>query len=488
MTIKEIEERSGMTRANIRFYESEGLLSPTRRGNGYRDYSQEDLEVLKRIRLLRTLHISLEEIKALHTGEQELTATLEHHLKELGRQQEDLEQSCRVCLAMKQDGVRYETLNAQPYLAALEQPAKQGKSETPPELVSDRVSRVQAPWRRFFARSLDLAIYSMIWDLILILWVRISFNSFNTWGTIFSSLAGLVSMLVLEPVLLSLFGTTAGKWILGFRVMHYEERRLTWAEARSRTFGVWLWGMGLGVVPIFNLVRCWKSYKACVDGDTLPWESDSVLDLKDEKKWRIAVWIGVRAAMFGIAFLALNAAGQSKYRGDITVSQFCENYNRLASYYDMESDRSLDGEGNWTQDPVEEGAFVLEVLVGPENADIPEFVFTEEEGIMTGMSFTVSQENSNTWASGCQEEMMLSVLSFAGAKRKGNLFNGETDKIVTFIAEHPLEDFCFTANGVIVTCEVEYSGYMDLGQGVLYPEEGKEQENSFYLHFEMRKE
>ncbi|HIS46596.1 MAG TPA: MerR family DNA-binding transcriptional regulator [Candidatus Scybalocola faecigallinarum] len=26
MTIKEIEERSGMTRTNIRFYESEGLL------------------------------------------------------------------------------------------------------------------------------------------------------------------------------------------------------------------------------------------------------------------------------------------------------------------------------------------------------------------------------------------------------------------------------------------------------------------------------
>ena len=153
----------------------------------------------------------------------------------------------------------------------------------------------------------------------------------------------------------------------------------------------------------------------------------------------------------------------------------------------MENGRSLDGEGNWTQDPVEEGTFVLEVLEGPENADIPEYVFTEEEGIMTGMSFTVLQENSNTWASGCQEERLLSVLSFAGAKRKGNLFDGGTDKIVTFISEHPFEDFSFTANGVIVTCEVKYSGYMDLGDA-LYPEEGKEQENSFYLCFEMRQE
>ena len=37
MTIAELERRSGMTRANIRFYEGEGLISPARRENGYRD-------------------------------------------------------------------------------------------------------------------------------------------------------------------------------------------------------------------------------------------------------------------------------------------------------------------------------------------------------------------------------------------------------------------------------------------------------------------
>ena len=36
MTIKELEEAVGMTRANIRFYEQEGLLSPARSANGYR--------------------------------------------------------------------------------------------------------------------------------------------------------------------------------------------------------------------------------------------------------------------------------------------------------------------------------------------------------------------------------------------------------------------------------------------------------------------
>ena len=37
MTIKEIEALSGLNRANIRYYESEGLLAPERSSNGYRD-------------------------------------------------------------------------------------------------------------------------------------------------------------------------------------------------------------------------------------------------------------------------------------------------------------------------------------------------------------------------------------------------------------------------------------------------------------------
>ena len=41
MTIGELERELGMTRANIRFYEQEGLLSPHRGENGYRDYAPE---------------------------------------------------------------------------------------------------------------------------------------------------------------------------------------------------------------------------------------------------------------------------------------------------------------------------------------------------------------------------------------------------------------------------------------------------------------
>ena len=57
MTIKELEERTGMPRANIRYYEEQELIFPQRLPNGYRDYSEEDANTLEKIKLLRQLHL-----------------------------------------------------------------------------------------------------------------------------------------------------------------------------------------------------------------------------------------------------------------------------------------------------------------------------------------------------------------------------------------------------------------------------------------------
>ena len=103
MTIKEMEDRTGMERANIRFYEKEGLLSPSRLANGYRDYSEEDVETLMRIKLLRSLRMPLEDIRALQLSEKTLSDTLRMHLQRLTEEKELLsaaenwarEQDCR---------------------------------------------------------------------------------------------------------------------------------------------------------------------------------------------------------------------------------------------------------------------------------------------------------------------------------------------------------------------------------------------------------
>ena len=58
MKINEVEQLVGITRRNIRFYEKEGLLAPGRdSSNGYRSYTDEDVETLNRIKLLRKLDL-----------------------------------------------------------------------------------------------------------------------------------------------------------------------------------------------------------------------------------------------------------------------------------------------------------------------------------------------------------------------------------------------------------------------------------------------
>ena len=113
MTIKEVESRTELVRANIRYYESQGLISPVRRENGYREYTQQDVDTLLKIKLLRQLRFSMEEIQALQKGERDLALVLDQKLRELKLAQEENkspqevmeEAECQTCENRKyQDG------------------------------------------------------------------------------------------------------------------------------------------------------------------------------------------------------------------------------------------------------------------------------------------------------------------------------------------------------------------------------------------------
>ncbi len=317
MTIKEIEARSGMTRANIRFYEAEGLLSPARSGNGYRDYTEADLEELKRIRLLRTLRLSLEEIRALQTGEEALGAVLERRIAQLDRESGALRCAQSVCREMRADGADYRTLDAQRYLDAYERPtvAPRPAVPRPSPLAEDVLPPVRAPWRRLFARLLDLWLYTVLWDSFLVLAGNVNLSRLGMLPTLLNIFPPVALALLAEPLLLILTGTTAGKWIMGLRVTDPSGCRLRYTEALVRTWLALRRGMGL-CIPIYNLVRMWKSYKACWDGEALAWEEDTALQLRDERVWRDWALAGVFAVLVGLMGLAVmegecHATGES---------------------------------------------------------------------------------------------------------------------------------------------------------------------------------
>ena len=499
MTIKEMEELAGMPRANIRFYEAEGLLAPARNVNGYRDYSQEDLSVLKKIKLLRSLHMTLDEIKALHTGQQELSAVLEQQINKLSSDKEDLDKAQAVCEIMYRDGIHYDNLDAEKYLSNLRIGAPSYTVTSDKEKYSwetywdtreayeDTLPKIQAPWRRFFARTLDEAFYSAIWSCFLVLVLNINLINRSSASSFVDIIMTLLLTFILEPLQLSLFGTTLGKWILGIRILHNDDRKLTFSEAYQRTTQVLFYGLGFHV-PIYSLVRMWKSYKACTERETLDWEYDSRIILKDERNYRVAVYLTVRASFIGVLLLANVIAQIPKHRGGLTISQFAQNFRMLEKYYGIESGYILNDDGKWEKKVAEAGVVIY--IHGQEER--PDFVYeTDADGVIREIRFTITTrvaadtpEDERPWMSSYQDLMQLASLAFVGARDEFPQFSSARKKMIQNISSHSFEDYSFTEGNVTVACDVETQGYSPItGMSLLFPND--EGECSFYLNFTM---
>ena len=471
MTIKEIEERAGMARANVRFYESEGLLTPERKENGYRAYSEEDLATLLRIRLLRSLGVSLEDIRALQAGEAELPDTLQRQLDALLAEQKSVERSQAVCREMLDDGAQYATLDAPRYLDAL---SRETPAAVPQE---DKLPRVRSPWRRFFARALDEALCTALWVMFLL---ALNFNP-ATGGApmrFIHALMGSLIQLGLEPLFLSKLGTTPGKWILGLSVTDADGSYLSYGAAATRLLCVWWYGNALDIPPL-NLYRLYKSYDACDKGEVLPWETDSVLVLRDEAPWRAWAYVGARLAIIAVMTLAVLLALLPKHRGEITVAEFCENYNDLVDFLDREQFVRLDAREGWVARPADS------VYVSVGSTVRPPLTFIEENGYMTGVRFEESLVNSEYVPSSCNAEMQFLLMTFAGSQKGAVWHLAEIKDAVGVIADNGYGSFDVSACGVRAVCRVSYTGYEDFGGMYLFP---IDEPTTFDISFMLNKE
>lgn len=84
MLRNEVQDKTNLSRKAIEYYEEKGLIHPIKLENGYRDYSDEDVEVLKKISLLRNLGLSISEIALYLDSKEEALASIlrrkEHEL------------------------------------------------------------------------------------------------------------------------------------------------------------------------------------------------------------------------------------------------------------------------------------------------------------------------------------------------------------------------------------------------------------------------
>ncbi len=77
MYIKEVMEKTGLTRKAILYYESKGLINPVYEENNYREFSAKDVEKLKLISILKETGMDIITIGRVINGEENLKTALE---------------------------------------------------------------------------------------------------------------------------------------------------------------------------------------------------------------------------------------------------------------------------------------------------------------------------------------------------------------------------------------------------------------------------
>lgn len=489
MTIKELETRTGMERANIRFYEKEGLLSPKRLDNGYRDYSEEDADLLLRIKLLRSLHLPLDEIQAVKEGKITLAAILDRQQQRLSSEEKEVALAGKVCREIREEGASFNRLDAEKYLRQIAEKevkpqVSAGSSPAKPTYFSepsdkDRLPPAFTPFRRFFARSIDLVIYGLPVQLLIARFIPPSLLSEMAWITLLNSYIGYGVMLLVEPILLHFFGCTPGKWLWGLRV-EGPEGKLSWAEARARTLEMFSRGLGWGI-PGYILWREFDCMRDCMDRKAMPWDYVRYYTVDESKtRFRAVGTLGFHLAMLGLTIFVGFLQLLPPNRGELTTAEFAENYNYYVWYLGLSSNvYHLDEEANFAPLPESPGTVVI-YLGGRLRS---EFDCQLEDGKI--VSATVHMERFGGQITFGATDMLLPILACSGGW--SNLSDiVELARLEEEISPNSLSDYSMKIPGGTASWTVQTEGYELYDNFGMISKDGEE--NAFYRVLTIQKD
>lgn len=127
METKEVEKLLSVSRSNIRFYEKEGLITPERGENNYRNYTASDIAMLKKIIVLRKLGFTVEEISAMQKGELLLSDAMTENIARLEREIEALKGALETAKALASEEASFDNLDEERYWDTITRAEKSGK-------------------------------------------------------------------------------------------------------------------------------------------------------------------------------------------------------------------------------------------------------------------------------------------------------------------------------------------------------------------------
>lgn len=473
MTIKEIEAATGLPRANIRYYELEGFLHPERGENGYRNFTQSDVDTLLKIKLLRQLGFSLEDIRACQKGEEELSAALTRRLAELEQTRGALEETVELCRAMLHDSVRFQSLDAHRYLDRTASVSIPAPIEAPWE---KDTAAPPSPWRRFLARTLDLFLCYVLYHSFLQVVFRVNFIHREGPVDILDMLATVGLLVVLEPACIRLWGATPGKALFGLRLTRSDGSPLGYLDGLRRTFlamavGTGFWGLGnyLPLLSLLSLILMGYSAWRAFHHQKLYWETDWNESYTDGNRpgsryWsrpssyvRLACAAALVPALLLLTYFLHLWAMSPRYQGEgMTAEQFVQNYNQFSTFEACP--------GTPINQLAPDGTFSYPQWFPAEL----ELEFTQEEGVLTAVSCSYRFEDSSGYEPTVLPTRELSKVLWSFLYGRPGLPRSKLVELMTQLEKHPDEPLSWSGPGLRVEYQPDIQGYVLYG--LLSPE------------------
>ena len=474
MNIREIEERLGIPRASVRYYEKEGLLHPARGGNNYRVYTEEDAAALEKIQLLRRLDMPIDAIRAVQAGEVSLSDALERQSRILAHDAAKLAHAQQVCRALLDDGVTYAALEPARYR---EGALLAGQTEPPPRRPPvEGAEWAFNPWQRFWARMLDRSLAAAAVTSLLAL------AGFGA-GQVPSLPYQIVTMactwlviLAVEPLLLHTWGATPGKRLLGLELRDERGGRLSLSQGARRVWEV-LW-VGYGFeLPFYSLYRQYKCYLACGEGEALSYDGEQgYLYYSTVPRWELRACL---SAAIALALIPLTVwvscqAVLPPNRGELTPTAFYENVNALADK--LGYSLWLDEEG-WA---LSQGTFTIydaaggreERINGQRCGDGPVYtVETDSGGFVTAVLCRREGRfpgDDRAYYPLPLDEARLAAAALAGSRVSGwRLLNGWLSETPWAEGSGAWTGQGFRRDGLALTIRLEQEGFLSTGDCLL---------------------
>lgn len=150
---------------------------------------------------------------------------------------------------------------------------------------------VHHPWRRFFARTVDLMSIGILIFFLFAFSIGYLFpNNIDGFvkfieNPIGAAIVLYVLWLPVEALFLSAGGTTPAKWVFGIRVTSQTGEKLSYGQALKRAFLVFVQGDGFGI-PLVTLFTRLSAYRRLTKTGTTLWDT-SVDSVVTHKKWGV---------------------------------------------------------------------------------------------------------------------------------------------------------------------------------------------------------